>query len=159
MKFGNIISIFTAAKAGVHMEMSDSAVLRSGYGIVGDRYGEGVGSFSTKEPIKTRHLTIISSDAFIRANKDFAIDERFVPSDTRRNIIASIGVDSLNSLVGKIFRIGKVHVFGTELCTPCNLISTLAQKPDFKGRFAGMGGIRVEVLDDGPIQVGEEIRR
>lgn len=151
---GKVLAIFMAPERSVPMVQVSEAFCVAGHGLQGDRYGAEAGSFSkTREAI--RHVSLISVHAIDLAN--VGRDEPFLPADTRRNILVSTAIEALNDLVGKEFSIGTVRCRGAELCTPCNLPSKYSGKLGFKDAFDGKGGLRAEVLDDGPIAVGDRI--
>tara|TARA_Y100000590_G_C15312604_1_gene860743 strand:+ start:19 stop:459 length:441 start_codon:yes stop_codon:yes gene_type:complete len=78
------------------------------------------------------------------------------PIDFRRNIITE-GI-KLNDLVGKEFTIGEVRLKGHDLCRPCkSLQENLGQKNIIK-EFLKKGGLRCEILNNGKIFVGDEIK-
>ena len=61
-------------------------------------------------------------------------------------------------MVGKEFFIGKVKVKAHDLCRPCkNLQESLKQKNTVK-ELLHTGGLRCEILTDGKISVGNEIK-
>jgi hypothetical protein len=78
---------------------------------------------------------------------DFAAIRRNVP--TR-------GSD-VNALVGRTFRIGDVLCEGRRLCEPCSHLERLSG-PGVLRPLIHRGGLRADVLSDGEIRVGAEIR-
>ncbi len=102
---------------------------------------------------KIRQLTIITQDAISRANENQ--ETEFLAEETRRNIVVDgITAEELNDQVGKIFTINGIKLRGVELCTPCDRPDKLSGKKGFKSRFTNVegisiGGIRVEILEDG----------
>jgi MOSC domain-containing protein YiiM len=78
----------------------------------------------------------------------------------RRNLVTE-GV-RLNDLVGKTFKIGQVECRGIELCEPCKVMArhfpaTSLSQSDIIRAFTDKGGIRVEVLGDGVVKLGDGI--
>lgn len=144
--------LYVASSAGGPM-LSVDQVEVSERGIVGDRYGEGVGRFSHGKRETIRHISLIALEAIEEANE--LLDCPFTAAETRRNIVTE-GVD-LNRLVGIMFQVGPLVLRGVELCTPCKVPSTLSGKPDFTTAFENCGGLRVEVLKPGILAVGDEI--
>lgn len=123
----------------------------AGNGIVGDRnYG------LSKWP--GQNLTLIE----IEEVESFICEQNIERdlSITRRNILTR-GV-RLNELVGKEFNIGDVTLIGVELCEPCSSLgaglegSTLSSKLVIE-RFLHRGGLRVDVLTSGVIELGAKI--
>lgn len=102
---------------------------------------------------KIRQLTIITQDAINRANQNQ--ETEFLPEETRRNIVVDgITAEELNDQVGKIFTVNGIKLRGVELCSPCDRPDKLSGKKGFKSRFTNeenvsIGGIRVEILEDG----------
>ena len=77
------------------------------------------------------------------------------PADARRNLVTR-GV-SLNDLVGKIFRVGDVRLKGVRLAEPCKHLERLTHRGVAKG-LVHRGGLRADVLDEGVLRVGDDIR-
>lgn len=127
------------------------------FGLAGDRYGMGLGSWST--PGRThRQVSLIEMEAIIAASIGLA--HPFLPIDTRRNII-TLGID-LNALVGKEFSFGSARLRGTKLCDPCDRPAILAGRRGddrklFAKVFENRGGLCAEVIGDGLIRIGNPI--
>jgi MOSC domain-containing protein YiiM len=148
-----LIGIAIAARAKAPMESVPSVEVVAGEGIVGDRYGAGVGAAQfqgRRSPEK--EVTLIACEAIEAANDEFNYTIEHL--DTRRNLLTE-GVP-LNDLVGKTFRVGPVLLKGLELCEPCGYLE--------KRTFAGIkealkhrGGLRCCVLEGGAIQVGDAV--
>lgn len=144
--------LYIASEAGAPM-ISLPEVEVGSRGIVGGRYGEGVGRFSHAKRETIRHISLIAREAIDAANAELQVP--FLASETRRNIVTE-GVD-LNRLIGCMFQVGGVVLRGVELCTPCQVPSTLSEKPDFKTAFKDRGGLRAAVLKPGSLLVGDRI--
>ncbi len=147
----NVECIYICPEAGKSQQYCQKIELVAGYGIVGDRnYG------LSRWP--GQNLTLIEVEeveSFIR--------EQNIENDlslTRRNILTR-GV-RLNELVGKKFNIGDVTLIGVELCEPCSSLgaaldgSALSSKLVVE-RFLHRGGLRVDVLTSGVIELGATI--
>lgn len=147
----NVEYIYISPEAGQPQQSCQKIELVAGKGIVGDRnYG------LSKWP--GQNLTLVELEeveSFIR--------EKNIENDlsiTRRNILTR-GV-RLNELVGKEFNIGDVTLRGVELCEPCRSLgaalesSALSSKSVIE-RFLHRGGLRVDVLVSGVIELGEKI--
>ena len=63
----------------------------------------------------------------------------------------------LNDLVGKRFRVGDVECFGVELCEPCLHLQELT-RPGIVNELVHRAGINANILTDGTISVGDQIR-
>lgn len=147
-----LIAIFTAPEKGAPMQPVLRIMASREFGLAGDRYGRGEGSWST--PGKThRQVSLIELEAM-------SLIPNFRPDETRRNLLTA-GLD-LNSLVGKRFRFarwGGAVLLGTKLCDPCQRPAILAGKPDedFAGALQNRGGLCAEVVEDGEICAGDDI--
>lgn len=149
--------IFIASAAGEAMQEVDVVAAIAGVGLEGDRYATGRGYYSKSERKVFRHATLIALADIEAANRG-AAGARFLPSDTRRNIVVEgISPDELNALIGKIFRVGGAVVRGIERCKPCNRPSILCDKPGFAEAFDNSGGLRVEILQTGKIERGDTV--
>jgi hypothetical protein len=85
-------------------------------------------------------------------------EPNFTGAQTRRNIVlANMDADQLNSLVGQTFRLGKLLLKGTELCSPCQRPAQLVSKPNFRDAFEGRGGLRAAILQISSISVGDKL--
>ena len=140
----SVVSIFIAPAKGAPMQQVSEAYAVPGRGLLGDRYEAGTGAWSKTRDGEVRDITLISQNAIDRANA--SRDTPFLPEDTRRNIVVSIGAEELNALLGRQFLVGDVAVYGAEPCDPCDRPSKLSGKPGFKQALTGMGGLRVRVL-------------
>jgi MOSC domain-containing protein YiiM len=148
---GRVVSIFIAGKAGAPMEELGEVKTTPGRGIEGDRYFEGIGTWSN-HPGEGREITLVEMEAF----EGLAREKNIVlkPGATRRNLVTR-GVP-LNHLVGKEFQVGDVRLLGIRLCEPCHYLEEMTTK----GVLAGLvhrGGLRAKVLTSGIIRVGDSI--
>jgi MOSC domain-containing protein YiiM len=62
----------------------------------------------------------------------------------------------LNALVGRDFVIGEVRCRGMRLCEPCRVMDGYASRPLLRA-LVHRGGLRADILEDGPIRVGDRI--
>ena len=161
MKFNAYIqAIYLTASAGAQMLSVNTAKAKAGIGLEGDRYALGTGAYSTTEPAKVRHVSIIALAGIETANDWLTAGDEptFDESETRRNIaLAGISASELNALVGQRFQLGSIQLLGTELCTPCERPAQLLGRPSFMEAFEGRGGIRAEVLNSGVLAVGDKL--
>lgn len=152
---GKVVTIYVASDAGLPMQETPEVVARAGAGLVGDRYEGHRGAFSASGRQVIRHVTLIAVEDILVANQRLRCPFRL--NETRRNIL-TLGIESLESLIGSEFRIGNDAVFrGVEPCKPCQRPSKLANKRWFAEAFAHRGGIRAEVLQGGIITSGSPI--
>ena len=63
----------------------------------------------------------------------------------------------LNALVGRRFRIGSVLCEGKRLCEPCRYLKGVVAK-SLLDPLSHRGGLRADVLEDGEIRIGDELR-
>jgi MOSC domain-containing protein YiiM len=124
-----------------------------GKGLEGDRYSRGVGTYSDK-PGPHREVTLIALEALEAVQRETGI--RLAPGQSRRNVVTR-GVP-LNDLVGHTFHLGRVRVHAVRLCPPCMHLESLTGLPGVMQALVDRGGLRVQVLTDGVIRVGDPIR-
>jgi MOSC domain-containing protein YiiM len=149
---GTIVAIFVTAEEGKPMEARDEVRALAGAGIDGDRYAIEAGKYSGTK-IGKRQVTLIEREAIegARAEYGVALDE----SETRRNLV-TVGVP-VNHLVGKEFTVGGVRMRGYDLAEPCTYLEGLLGREGVRKALIHRGGLRAEVLDDGPITVGDTV--
>ena len=129
------------------METVNNINIIAGKGIMGDRYFK-------ENNDKKNQITLIEKENIDYFNKLNNTEIKSV--EFRRNIITE--EVRLNELVGKVFSLGNVKLKGIDLCRPCkNLQETLKQKNLIK-EFLRKGGLRCEIIKDGKISVGDEIK-
>jgi MOSC domain-containing protein YiiM len=150
---GVVEAVAIADRATVPMRLVPSAQALAGRGLLGDRYADKAGTFSSATPTARGYdLTLIEAEV---------LDELVLPggqrltyADARRNIVTR-GVD-LNSLVGRRFLIGDVECLGQRLCEPCAHLERLTQPGTLKG-LIHRGGLRADILSSGAIATGMAI--
>ena len=129
------------------METVNNINVIAGKGIMGDRYFK-------ENNDKKNQITLIEKENIDYFNKLNNTEIKSV--EFRRNIITE--EVRLNELVGKVFSLGNVKLKGIDSCRPCkNLQETLKQKNLIK-EFLRKGGQRCEIIKDGKISVGDEIK-
>lgn len=119
----------------------------AGQGLEGDRHVVGIGTFPSGLPGSA--LTLIEAEVCESFDPPLGLDEH------RRNVVTR-GID-LNSLVGHKFLIGTARCRGKRLCEPCRVIQRYASRPILRA-LVHRGGLRADILEDGAITVGEEVR-
>lgn len=150
---GRVTHIFISPNEGEPMQELQTVKAIEQLGLEGDRYAGERGAWSKSKRKVIRQVSLIEKEAVNRAND--SLKNPFLPRETRRNIV--ISDFPLNSLIGKEFMIGNVRMRGVELCDPCQRPSKLIGKPGFEESFAGLGGLRAEILTTGQITVGDTI--
>jgi MOSC domain-containing protein YiiM len=150
---GRMLAIAIAREAKGAMENVESIEVVAGQGLVGDRYGAGIGAAQFKGVRKPENeVTLIASEAIEAANDEFNLTIAHL--DTRRNLLTA-GVP-LNDLVRKRFRVGQVLLRGLELCEPCGYLERRTYS-GIKAALKNRGGLRCCVVEGGEIRVGDAI--
>lgn len=142
-----VTALFTAPAAGERMWSHQSVEVMAGLGISGDRYATRQGHWSDVQ-WKDQQLTIVAQEL---------LDELGLAPDALRRNIVTAGVE-LNDLIGLEFGIGTARFRGKRICAPCVYIQRLNERPGLFKALEGRGGIRVRVVSNGTIAVGDEIR-
>ncbi len=150
-----VIAICISPRAGEPMQSVTEVLAIAGKGLQGDRYCNGEGSFSFKaKNFFQRWLKVKRQVTLI--NSEFFEGSGFTYLDSRRNIITE-GVE-LMCLINKYFNIGGAIFRGVKYCAPCERPSKLCLRMgSFKKIFSDRGGLIAEVVQGGPIKVGDEI--
>lgn len=148
---GSVVALFVAPTSDDPMQERDRVEALAGVGIEGDRYATGDGLYSGKGN-KKRHVTLIETEALdgIRVEDGIELE----PIATRRNILTR-GVP-LNHLVGRTFRVGPVVLRGVDLSEPCVVLEGRTQ-PGVREALIHRGGLRAEIVEGGPIRVGDAV--
>ena len=149
---GRLTGIYVAREAKGELCSLASATVVEGKGIDGDRYGEGVGSFSDWDG-GGRHVTLIEEEALEAIARESKLE--LAAASSRRNLTTR-GV-ALNHLVGRKFRVGSVTLAGIRLCEPCEHLEALSGVAGVIKALLHRGGLRAEVVSGGEIRVGDVI--
>jgi MOSC domain-containing protein YiiM len=144
---GRLQEIWIAQAAGQPMQELDAVRTVPGCGLAGDRYVAGDGTFPSGPPGSA--LTLIAREVCESFDPPLAADEH------RRNLVVS-GID-LNRLVGHEFMVGDVRCRGMRLCEPCTVVERYAGRAVLRP-LVHRGGIRVDILEEGEIRRGDEVR-
>jgi len=153
MSEGRVVGIYVTPSEGKPMESRGEVRALVGKGLEGDRYAVEAGKYSgTRIEDAQRAVTLIEREAItdVHAAHGVELDE----SETRRNIVTE-GIE-LNPLVGKEFMVGGVRMRGFDLSHPCAYLEGLT-RPGVRKALEERGGLRAEILDDGPIKVGDKV--
>jgi MOSC domain-containing protein YiiM len=121
--------------------------LVAGNGVIGDRHFK-----DYNDPYN--HLSIIESESIDEYNKKYNLNIPYL--DFRRNIITR-GI-KLNNLINKKILIGNVQLYVIDLCRPCRHLSEKLKKDNIIKEFLRKGGIRCEILNDGKISTGDQVK-
>ena len=142
-----VIEIAISENSGKVMINVDSVESIAGKGLVNDRHfkenNEKKSQITLIEIENINHYNQISGTSI--SSKDF-----------RRNIITK-GI-KLNELVGSEFFIGQVKVKAHDLCRPCQYLQESLNQKNLVKELLRKGGLRCEILTNGKIFVGDEIK-
>ncbi len=144
---GSIEGIWVASAAGQQARPVPSVRALADRGLDGDRHTTGAGTFPSGVPGSA--LTLIEAEVCE------SFDPPLTPDEHRRNLVTR-GIE-LNSLVGHEFTIGAVRCRGMRLCEPCTVVQGYAGRPVLR-QLVHRGGLRTDILADGLISVGDQVR-
>jgi len=139
----------SSAVVAIHIGEEESGPLRwvdsvravAGRGLEGDRNFYAGGADSGKA------LTLVEEESVDDAGLE--------PGATRRQVTVR-GV-RLNDLVGKRFLVGEVECYAVKLCEPCKHLESMT-RPGLVEDLLHRAGINADILSDGTISVGDEVR-
>ena len=149
---GAVHSIHIAPVASEPTVSVEEAHAVPGKGLEGDRYFSGDGSFSEKSG-PDREITLIEIETIEALEREYKYT--LSPGDARRNIVTRDV--PLNHLVDRQFTVGEVTLRGIRLNEPCNHLASLTDEK-VKPGLVHRGGLRAQVLSEGVIRPGDEIR-
>jgi MOSC domain-containing protein YiiM len=144
---GTVEAICVASAAGQPVQQLQAVRAIAGRGLEGDRHVTGKGTFPSGPPGSA--LTMIETEVCE------SFEPPLAPHEHRRNLLTR-GID-LNGLVGRNFTIGELQCRGMRLCEPCTVVQRYAARPVLR-QLVHRGGVRVDILEDGVITVGDEVR-
>ncbi len=146
---GKVVAIYITPRGGAPMVEVSTVRAVPGKGLEGDRYADGLGTYSA-QPGTGREVTLIEVETIESLAREY--DVEMGPAETRRNLV-TLGLP-LNHLVGREFRVGDVTLRGTRLCEPCNHLETLT-RPGVRRGLIHRGGLRAEIINGGVIRAGD----
>jgi MOSC domain-containing protein YiiM len=146
-----IVSIHIAPSGAAPMKPMKEVRAIAGKGLEGDRYFNGIGTYSNN-PGSGRDVTLIEIEAIEALQRDYNIEMK--SGESRRNIVTR-GVP-LNHLIGREFRVGEVILRGIRLCEPCSHLEKLSRKGVQRG-LIHRGGLRADIVTGGIIRVEDNI--
>ena len=147
---GYVSAIYLAATPTETPSARQRVELEAGRGIVGDRYYNGIGTFSAKLANNPkRELTLIEAEQVELFQQE--VGATLAEGELRRNVVTR-GVQ-LNELAGKEFSLGGLRFRGVDLCEPC---AYLARTVDSRvlPHLVGRCGLRAQILTSGTLEVG-----
>ena len=148
----HVAEILIAPSPASSMVSVSNARAVPGRGLEGDRYFDGVGTFSPEPRKPDFELTLIEEENVSAFTQRSGLP--FSPAHARRNVVTR-GV-RLNDMVGREFFIGAVRVRGLRLCEPCSHLAKLTFSAALTG-LVHQGGLRAQILSEGEIRVGDLI--
>lgn len=148
---GRVLYIHVTPTAGAPMESLHRTEAITGKGLAGDRYANLTGHWS---PINRRgdRLTLVEQEEIDRMATEWGLP--LAPGETRRNLTTK-GI-RLDGLIGNRFAIGPVICLAVRHCEPCTYLEQLLCR-EVIYPLVHRAGIRVEILQGGPIAVGDPI--
>ena len=154
---GKLLFIHIAQQASSKMKELKEATLVEGKGIIGDRYYNSTGKYSSIPDI--REITIIENEVLnaLEENQPPLQKDKIIlkPNEHRRNLTCQ-GVP-LNYLVGKRIKIGEVILEGGRLNFPCKYLADLLNKPLLLPLY-NRSGLNCKIIKGGRIRVNDEIK-
>jgi MOSC domain-containing protein YiiM len=148
---GVVEALFRFAAPGAPPSPLGEAVVRTGTGVVGDRYADGTGHFSA--PGRSgQALTLIEAEALEQLEAEHGVG--LAPGAHRRNVVTR-GID-LNALRGLRFRVGAVECYAQRLAEPCAWLQQWTPPGTLRG-LVHRGGLRADVLTDGVVRPGDRV--
>jgi len=123
----------------------DKVEAKSDSGLDGDHFSSTYSKKRQVTLIQQEHLEAVSN----------ILSQEIDPLLTRRNIVVS-GINLL-ALKDRKFEIGTAIMKATGYCHPCSRMETNLG-PGGYNAMRGHGGITAEVIEDGLIQTGSEVR-
>jgi MOSC domain-containing protein YiiM len=123
----------------------------AGQGLLGDRYQTGTGEWSY-DPRLYDDVTLIAVEALTAARLEQ--DVHLAAGASRRNL-ETRGVD-LDALIGRLFRVGEVVLYGERPCEPCRYLDRVTGQAA-RAALQGRGGLRATVVNGGQLRVGDVV--
>jgi hypothetical protein len=141
---GRVVALMTARDAEAPLTRVEAVRARAGFGLEGDRYHDGRGTFSGVG--RGYQLTLVEADV---------LDEIGLPWEQARRNIVTEGI-SLNSFVGRRFLVGEVECVGRRLAEPCSHLERLT-RPGLLRPLLHRAGLRADILTSGIVAVGDQL--
>ncbi|RQG99752.1 MOSC domain-containing protein [Natrarchaeobius oligotrophus] len=147
---GRVRAIYVAADRGEPTERVERATAVADRGLEDDRYFDTDGTFGEREGCD---LTLIEREALTAVEREHGIS--LEPGAHRRNVeTADV---SLESLIGRRFRVGDARCVGIERCAPCAYLERHLEIDDLREALVRRGGLRARILEGGTIEPDDPI--
>jgi hypothetical protein len=143
---GVLDQIWIASGAGEPARPLETVRALAGQGLEGDRHTFGMGTFPSG--LSGSALTPIEAEVCE------SFDPPLTAHEHRRNLVTR-GIE-LKRLVGGEFTIANLHCRGVRLCEPCTVVDGHASRVILRA-LVHRGGLRADILEDGRLQVGDQI--
>jgi MOSC domain-containing protein YiiM len=139
----------SSAVVAIHIGEEESGPLRSvdsvravaGRGLEGDR------NFHTNGAASGKALTLVEEES---------VEDAGLEAGATRRQITVRGI-RLSGLVGKRFTVGDVECYAVKLCEPCKHLESMT-RPGLVKDLLHRAGINADILGDGTISVGDDVR-
>ena len=141
-----VYEIGITEKNNQEIEKKESIEVVASKGIVGDRYFHDFNG-------DREQITLIESENIDYYNNKSNTQIPYI--NFRRNIITK-GI-KLNDLVGERIIIGSIELLVHDLCRPCKHLQEKLLQDNIIKEFLRSGGIRCQILNDGKINVGDQL--
>ncbi|MBO67539.1 MAG: sulfurase [Acidiferrobacteraceae bacterium] len=125
----------------------DQARILAQQGIDSDRY-------CSLDTPRERQITLIESEVIDDVNRLTGASLTY--EMFRRNLVTQN--IRLNNLLGSEFSVGKIRLRAHELCEPCGSLQNRLQLDGLVKQLTHRGGLCCEILDNGVLHVGDEIK-
>jgi MOSC domain-containing protein YiiM len=145
---GKVLEIGICRDKGSEIVSVSEVEAIQGKGLINDRKYK-------KNNDKTKQITLIENESIKKYNE--LLKKKIPGLKFRRNIITKD--ISLNNLVNKVFFIGGVKIKAHDFCRPCKYLQDLLKEKALVKKLLTTGGLRCEILSDGKIFVGDDIRQ
>jgi MOSC domain-containing protein YiiM len=148
---GFVEGIFLAPEAGAEMKSVQAATALEGCGLEGDRYCAGTGHWSRFGG--GCEVTFIAAEDLDDIERETGVSVK--NGEHRRNVVTT-GISLKTLRRGERFGVGEVVLEYRGPRSVCRYIERLTE-PGMTGALKGRGGICARVIENGTVQVGDEI--
>ncbi len=143
--------IFLAPESGAEMKSVEVATALEGCGLEGDRYCAGTGHWSRFG--RVCEVTFIAAEDLDYIERETGVSVN--NGQHRRNVVTR-GISLKTLRRGERFRVGEAAFEYRGPRSVCRYIERLTE-PGMTQALKGRGGICARVIENGTVQVGEEI--
>jgi len=144
---GKVLELGICKNPGEPIMALDEITVISGEGVQNDRH-------CRKNNGDRTQITLIESEKIDLYNNSSKTSIPYL--GFRRNIVTKD--ISLNELVGKEILVGKIRLKVNDLCEPCLHLQQILNQKNFAKKMLHQTGVRCEIINDGKISKGDEIK-